>query len=64
MAVLTIANNSTTQLTFDSERWDTDGMHSTSTNTGRLTCVTSGLYLVFANVQWVASAPPATRATA
>lgn len=31
---------------FDSEDYDTDGMHSTSTNTGRLTAQTPGIYLV------------------
>ena len=29
---------------FNSEDYDTDGMHSTSTNTGRLTAVTAGIY--------------------
>jgi hypothetical protein len=33
----TIANNTNTALTFDSEFFDTDGFHSTSTNTSRIT---------------------------
>lgn len=31
---------------FNSERWDTDGMHSTSVDTGRITIRTAGLYIV------------------
>lgn len=30
----------------DQEEWDTDGMHSTVTNTSRITVVTKGLYLI------------------
>jgi hypothetical protein len=33
----TIANNTNTAITFDSEFFDTDGFHSTSTNTSRIT---------------------------
>jgi hypothetical protein len=38
-------------LTFDSERFDTDAMHSTSSNTGRITIPTGGdgLYLIGVN---------------
>lgn len=39
-------------LTFNSERFDNDNMHSTSTNTGRITIRSSGIYLVGVNVQW------------
>ncbi len=35
-----------TTLTFDSEKWDTDNIHSTISNTGRLTCNSAGLYVV------------------
>lgn len=35
-----------TALTFNSERYDTDTMHSTSTNTSRITIKTAGLYAV------------------
>jgi hypothetical protein len=41
---------------WDSEQWDTDSMHSTSTNTSRLNVVTSGLYDVKASVFWAANA--------
>ena len=33
-------------LTFDSEDFDTDSMHSTATNTGRITFNTAGIYIV------------------
>lgn len=55
-AAISIANNTDTALTFDSERWDTDAMHSTSANTGRLTVVTAGKYLVFGTLQYANSA--------
>lgn len=51
-----ISNATWTALTFDSEVYDTDGMHSTSTNTSRLTCVTAGKYLVHAAVTFAANA--------
>lgn len=41
-----------TVLTFTSELLDSDGMHSTATNTGRLTAVTAGWYLVAAQYGW------------
>jgi hypothetical protein len=46
----TLANNTETVLTFDSELLDTDGFHSTVTNTGRITIPTGkgGKYFVFA----------------
>lgn len=34
------------QLLFDTETYDSEGMHSTASNTSRLTCVTPGLYAV------------------
>lgn len=45
-----------TTLTFDSERYDTDTMHSTSSNTGRITFNTAGLYLIEANIRIAAAA--------
>lgn len=45
-ANISIVNNTETTLTFDTERFDTDSMHSTVTNTGRITCVTAGLYQI------------------
>jgi len=49
---ITINNSTVTKLTFDSERYDTDTIHSTVANTGRLTCNTDGVYLIIANIYW------------
>lgn len=45
---VTISDSSETLMTFNSEAWDTDGFHSTTTNTGRITIPTGkgGKYLV------------------
>lgn len=43
-------------LTFDSERYDNDTIHSTSTNTGRLTTQTEGYYTIVGNARWAANA--------
>jgi hypothetical protein len=43
---ITISNTTVTNLTFNSEDYDTDGMHSTVSNTDRITCKTAGKYLV------------------
>jgi hypothetical protein len=53
---LTITTATSTILTLDSERFDTDTIHSTSSNTGRLTAKTAGKYLIVANVRWDAAA--------
>lgn len=45
-----------TALTFDTETWDSNGLHSTSANTSRITCVNPGKYLVCADVTWAANA--------
>lgn len=44
----TIANTTETTMTFDTEQFDTDGIHSTSSNTGRMTIPTGkgGKYLL------------------
>lgn len=49
-------------LTFDSERYDT-GMHSTVTNTGRLTVPSggAGIYIVYATVIWGAGSDSTVR---
>ena len=44
-ANISCANNAETAMTFDTERFDTDSMHSTSVNTGRITITTPGLYV-------------------
>jgi hypothetical protein len=48
-----VSASSWTAVTFDSERFDTDSMHSTSSNTSRLTVPTDGdgIYLVGANLR-------------
>jgi hypothetical protein len=44
-----IANNTWEMLSWDSESWDNDSMHSTSSNTSRLTFPTAGRYLIVVN---------------
>ena len=46
-----------TVITFNTESYDTDGIHSTSVNTGRLTCQTAGKYLIHGSVTFVAGDP-------
>lgn len=41
-------------LAFDSERFDTDTMHSTVTNNSRITIKTAGLYMVGAHLEFAA----------
>jgi len=56
--IQTLSNNTETVLTFDSERFDTDNYHSTTTNTSRLTVPSgkAGYYLITANAAWNLSA--------
>lgn len=49
-ATSSTTNGASTVITFDTEQYDTDTMHSTSTNTGRITATTTGLYTVFGQV--------------
>lgn len=50
-------NNATdTALTFNSERFDTDTIHSTVSNTSRLTATTAGKYLIFGHAQFAPNA--------
>lgn len=55
-ATQTIPNATSTAITFNSESADTDTMHSTTTNTSRLTCNTAGLYLIEGNVRYTSGA--------
>ena len=60
------ANHSVTDtvatiLPFNSERFDTDAIHDTSTNNSRLTCKTAGTYLIGAQVEWGAGAGSSRR---
>lgn len=58
----TIATATITTLTFDSERWDSQAMHSTVSNTSRVTIPASwgGQYHIGAHVAW-AVGPSTTR---
>lgn len=49
---ISVNNNAVTALTFDSERFDTDSMHSVATNTSRITINTAGVYLITGHVIW------------
>ena len=51
----TITHGVSTFLSFNSEHYDTDTIHDTSTNNGRLTCKTAGVYLFYASVRWAAN---------
>jgi hypothetical protein len=42
-------------LAFNSEEFDTDGMHDTATNNSRITINTAGIYVVHGAVEWAAS---------
>lgn len=55
-ANISLTNTVETLITFDTETQDTNGLHSTVTNTGRLTCQTTGTYLVTANVRFASNA--------
>jgi hypothetical protein len=59
----TIANNTYTALVWNSEYYDTDTFHSTSTNTSRFTVPSGkgGYYLVTAATSWIANATGARR---
>jgi hypothetical protein len=52
----TISASTTTDITFDAERFDTDGYHEGTTHPERLTIPTSGYYYIGANVEWDANA--------
>ena len=61
--VQSIDHNTLTALTFDSERFDTDNIHSTVANTSRLTCGTAGTYQITGNTQFDNSAAGQWRTT-
>ena len=54
-ANISINHNTATALTFNSERWDTDSIHSTVTNTGRLTATTAGIYHIHGHVAFASN---------
>ena len=51
----TISNGSAAVLTFDTNTYDNDSIHSTTANTARLTAPVSGIYEVTGQVSWGAS---------
>lgn len=55
-AYISIPNNTDTVLTFNTENFDTNSYHDTSTNTSRLTVPADGKYLITANVGFAANA--------
>lgn len=55
-AALTIATATGTNLTFNSERYDEGGFHSTAANTDRLVAPITGLYLMTGHIQWASNA--------
>lgn len=56
-----IPNDTTTAITFDTEDHDTDTMHSTVSNTGRITFTTAGKYVVMCQVRLAANAGGSVR---
>lgn len=50
-----IPHNVETAIAFDSERFDTDTMHSTVSNTSRITIATAGVYLVTGTMEYASS---------
>jgi len=51
-----IPHNVAVTLAFNSERYDTDGIHDTAVNNSRLTCRTAGKYLIGTLLRWEAKA--------
>jgi hypothetical protein len=51
-----VGTGADTALTADTEQYDNDSMHSTSSNTSRITITTAGRYLFTANVSYASSA--------
>jgi hypothetical protein len=51
-----INNNAATAVAFNSERFDTDNMHDTVTNNGRITFITAGVYSVTFTASFTAAA--------
>ncbi|MGE5592880.1 MAG: hypothetical protein ACM3X3_04240 [Betaproteobacteria bacterium] len=54
-AAQSIANVTNTVLAFNSERFDTDGIHDTAINNSRLTCKTAGKYYIAGNVRFASN---------
>lgn len=52
--ITVLGTTGATTAVFNSERYDTDSMHSTGTNPGRITINTAGIYLVTAGIEFAA----------
>lgn len=55
-ASIPIANATWVAVTFNSESWDTDSIHSTTSNTSRLQCTRVGAVMLSGGFRWVANA--------
>ena len=55
-AAINVSSNTQTALTFNQERYDIGGFHSTSSNTGRLTAPVAGVYGISGHVRFVSAA--------
>lgn len=55
-AVQSLANNTTTKVTFDAETYDTDTMHDNVTNNTRITFTQGGRYAVSVSIEFAAHA--------
>lgn len=57
-AAISVANATATAVTFDTESYDVGGMHSTSSNTNRITIPSGGggVYSIGGSIQWAANA--------
>lgn len=55
-AAQSVNNNTNTVLSWNSEFYDTESMHSTSSNTSRITVPVSGIYLAMGQVAFAANA--------
>lgn len=54
-AAISIPDNTVTLLTFNQERYDTANIHSTASNTGRLTAPITGIYDIFGHIAYAAN---------
>ena len=54
-AAISLTSGTATILTLNQERWDTDTIHSTASNTGRLTATTAGKYQMNGHAEFAAT---------
>lgn len=60
-ATVEITHNTFTDVTFNSERYDNNSIHDTSTNTDRLVAQEAGVYLIAGQIRWEAVAGTSLR---